>query len=86
MESSDLDRPILHWGAFLWALIAPLILWGVMMAAPLLAGQPGVVCLTPAAWLLAFWSGGAYIRFSDGRPGRWPESTSPTGRRCRWHR
>lgn len=72
MEPDQADRSALNFDAFWRVLIVPLIVWGVMMLAPLLAGQPGVVCLTPAAWLLALWSGGAYMRMSGGRPGRWP--------------
>jgi fumarate reductase subunit D len=72
MEPDQLSNSWLNFNAFWRVLIVPLIVWGAMMTAPLLAGQPGVVCMTPAAWLLALWSGGEYVRISAGRPGRWP--------------
>jgi hypothetical protein len=58
--------------AFLRTLIAPLIVWGVLVAAAVLGGQPGVICVTPMAWLLSLWSGGQYIRLTGGSRGRWP--------------
>ena len=70
--SNDLSTPppILHLNAFLRTLIAPLIVWGVAVFTITAAGQPGVVCMTPMAWLLALWSGGRYVRLSDGQPDR----------------
>jgi hypothetical protein len=66
---SSADSSAIHLGAFLRTLIAPLIMWGVAVFAITAAGQPGVVCMTPMAWLLALWSGGQYVRLSGGRPG-----------------
>jgi hypothetical protein len=62
--------PILHLDAFLRTLIAPLMMWGVTVLTITAAGQPGVVCMTPLAWLLALWCGGQYVRLSDGQPDR----------------
>jgi hypothetical protein len=43
------------------------------MAAPaIISGQPGVVCVTPMAWVLATWGGTRYISLAGGRPGRRP--------------
>jgi len=61
--------PAIHPGAFLRALIAPLIVWGVAVVSITAAGQPGVACMTPLAWLLALWSGRQYVRLASGRSG-----------------
>ena len=60
----------IHPSAFLRALIAPLIAWSVAVFIITTAGQPGVVCMTPMAWLLALWSGRQYVRLSNGQPDR----------------
>jgi len=70
-HSSSHSSPI-HVSAFLRTLIAPLIVWGVAVVTITAAGQPGVVCVTPMAWLMALWCGGQYIRLSDNQPGRQP--------------
>jgi hypothetical protein len=64
--------PTIHRGALLRTLIAPLIVWGTLVVTITASGQPGIVCVTPMAWLLALWSGGQYIRLSKGQPGRRP--------------
>ncbi len=69
-DNLSTSLPILHLGAFLRTLIAPLIVWGVAVVTITAAGQPGVVCMTPLAWLLALWCGGRYVRLSDGQPDR----------------
>ena len=73
-ESSSLSSrtSLIHQGAFLRTLITPLIIWIVTVAFVTFAGQPGVVCVTPVAWLLALWSGGQYIRITGGRKERIP--------------
>jgi hypothetical protein len=68
-SSSSSHPPAIHLGAFLRTLIAPLIVWGAAVFSITAAGQPGVVCVTPMAWLMALWCGGQYIRLSGGRPG-----------------
>jgi hypothetical protein len=60
----------IHLGAFVRTLAAPLILWVVAVGAITAAGQPGVVCVTPMAWLMALWCGGQYVRLSSGRAGQ----------------
>lgn len=70
--SSHSTKPIIHTGAFLRTLLAPLIAWGAAVAVITLSGQPGIVCATPMAWVMAFWCGGQYVRLSEGRPGRFP--------------
>jgi hypothetical protein len=48
MRSPRLSRRVI----FLEAL-RPFIAWGLIVLAMVLAGYPGVVCITPPAWLLA---------------------------------
>ncbi|HTP11219.1 MAG TPA: hypothetical protein VMP08_23350, partial [Anaerolineae bacterium] len=69
-DGSSSQIPAIHPSAFLRTLIAPLIAWGVAVITITAAGQPGVVCMTPLAWLLALWCGGRYVRLSDGQPDR----------------
>src|SRR5512140_2179882 len=59
----------IHWSALLRTLIVPLLAWGIAVFTITRAGQPGIVCMTPMAWLLALWSGRQYVRLSDGQPG-----------------
>ena len=64
------NTPAIHTSAFLRALIAPLLAWGAAVFFITTAGQPGVVCMTPMAWLLALWSGRQYVRLANGQPDR----------------
>jgi hypothetical protein len=47
--------------ACLHAVSAPLLTWVVPVLAATLSGHPGVACLTPMAWLLAYWCGMRYV-------------------------
>ena len=60
----------IHLSAFLRALIVPLLVWSAAVFFITTAGQPGVVCMTPMAWLLALWSGRQYVRLSNRQPDR----------------
>lgn len=71
-DTAPPDPHIIHVGAFLRTAIAPLMLWGTTVLLATAAGQPGVGCLTPMAWLYALWAGAAYVRLSGGRPDRIP--------------
>jgi hypothetical protein len=62
----------IHFGAFVRTLAAPLLVWIAVVAAITAAGQPGVVCITPMAWLMALWCGGQYIRLSSERADQRP--------------
>jgi hypothetical protein len=44
-------------GILLRAAATPLIIWFGMVAVVTYAGSPGVVCVTPMAWLLGCWTG-----------------------------
>jgi hypothetical protein len=72
ISSSSSDLPLINIGAFMRTLIAPMLMWVGLALLVTLSGQPGVVCVTPMAWLLALWTGGEYIRLSKGQPGRLP--------------
>jgi hypothetical protein len=50
----------------------PLTLWGIVVAAVLFAGQPGVICMTPIAWLLSLVCGRQYVLLTGGRRGPRP--------------
>ena len=63
---SSSNSSVIHLGAFLRTLIAPLLVWGAAVFFITTASQPGVVCMTPLAWLLALWSGRQYVRLSNG--------------------
>ncbi len=53
-------------GAVLGALWLPLLVWVVSLAAFLLSGFPGVLCVTPLAWTLAVPAGAIAVRRSRG--------------------
>jgi hypothetical protein len=69
---SSSSPPLISLSALGYTLVPPLIVWGAMVAAATFGGQPGVICITPVAWLLALWCGGEYIRRTGGREERWP--------------
>ena len=64
--------PLIHGGPFVYVILTPLMVWGVLVGVLWFAKQPGVVCITPLAWLLAFWSGTQYVNLSQGVPDRYP--------------
>jgi hypothetical protein len=70
MSDKSAPLPAIHPNAFWRTLLAPLIVWGVAVVAITAAGQPGVVCVTPLAWLLALWCGRRYVLLSDAQPDR----------------
>lgn len=53
------------------------ILWGLMVALASLAHQPGVICVTPLAWLAATWTGTRYTLACE-RAGIRPTLLGPT--------
>lgn len=61
---------LINYSAFGRALAWPLITWGSMVLLATIGGQPGVVCVTPMAWLLSLWSGGRYALWTAGQPAR----------------
>jgi len=65
-------QPFINLSAFSRSLGMWLMIWGAMVFLVTYGGQPGVVCLTPMAWLLALPAGWNYVVFAQGRPGRQP--------------
>lgn len=58
--SSGTGSLSINFGALMRAILAPLFIWGAMVVMATMGGQPGVVCITPMAWLLALWAGTRY--------------------------
>jgi hypothetical protein len=55
----------LDFGAILKALLPPLIVWVTVACFVTFVGhQPGVICMTPVAWLMACWVGMQCVRIS----------------------
>lgn len=71
-QQSNFEQPLINGGAFLRALGLWVILWGGTVAFVSYQGQPGVLCMTPMAWLLAIPAGLNYVAFAEGKPGRSP--------------
>ena len=65
-------QPLINVPAFIRALSMWVILWGGTVGLATYQGQPGIICLTPMAWLLAIPAGLNYVAFSEGKPGRNP--------------
>lgn len=72
MSIQQTQQPLLNGSAFIRAVGMWAILWGATVAIVSYQGQPGILCLTPMAWLLAIPTGLNYVAFSEGRPGRSP--------------
>jgi Na+/proline symporter len=66
------NQPFLNFGALLRSLVMWTLIWGAVVAFVVYQNQPGVLCMTPMAWLLALPAGWNYTIFSRGRPGRSP--------------
>ena len=64
--------PLLYPMPFVVTLAYPALIWTVVVMLATTDGQPGAVCLTPMAWLLALWAGVSYVQRCEGRPGRPP--------------
>ena len=71
-SSASSDLPVIYLNPFLRSLLTPTMVWCLAVILATLDNQPGVVCITPVAWLLALWSGGHYVRLCEGRTGRFP--------------
>lgn len=67
-----LKQPLIHLPAFLRSLSMWAILWMGTVLFIAYQGQPGIICMTPMAWLLAVPAGLNYVAFAEGKPGRSP--------------
>ncbi|MCB0184158.1 MAG: hypothetical protein KDE31_07840 [Caldilineaceae bacterium] len=72
MNMQQRNQPLLNTSAYLRAVGMWTIIWGATVGLASYQGQPGILCLTPLAWLLAVPTGLNYVAFSAGRPGRSP--------------
>lgn len=66
------SQPLINVPALVRAVGMWTILWYIAVLFIAYQGQPGVICMTPMAWLLAIPAGWNYVAFSDGKPGRQP--------------
>ncbi len=71
-QQNSAEQPLINFRAFGRSLGMWLLVWGAVVLFVTYAGQPGVVCMTPMAWLLALPAGWNYVVFSYGKPGRQP--------------
>ena len=66
------DQPFINIPALIRSLVMWLLVWGGLVLIVTYAGQPGVACMTPLAWLLALPAGWNYTVFARGKAGRQP--------------
>jgi hypothetical protein len=69
----------LDWSAILNASGRTFIFWGVVISLISWKGAPGVLCITPIAWLLAAWVGKLYISRTHARPSHWIKEAALAG-------
>src|SRR5262245_25211604 len=69
---SVVDQPLINVNAMIRSLGMWFLVWSALVLLVTFAGQPGVACITPLAWLLALPAGWNYVSFSHGKPGRQP--------------
>ncbi len=72
MNQRTENQPFLNIGALIRALGTWLLLWGIIVLFVAYQQQPGIICLTPMAWLLALPAGWNYVVFARGKAGRQP--------------
>jgi len=58
-------------GPFLRSILPMVITWTGWVLLATLGGYPGVICVTPMAWLMALWSGMQYATLTAGQSRRW---------------
>jgi hypothetical protein len=71
-QQNHTGQPLINFAAFIRSLSMWLMIWGALVFMVTYGGQPGVVCLTPMAWLLALPAGWNYVVFAQGKPGKQP--------------
>ena len=72
IQQNRVNQPLLNGSALIRSLSMWLLIRGAAVLLVTYQKQPGVVCLTPMAWLLAIPAGWNYVVFSRGKPGRQP--------------
>lgn len=53
--------PAIYPLALIKSVLPLVIVWGLMVGGATLGHQPGAVCVTPVAWLIATWTGVKYV-------------------------
>jgi hypothetical protein len=71
-QQLNTSQSLLNGSALLRSLSMWLLVWGIVVLFVVYQQQPGVICLTPMAWLLALPAGWNYVVFARGNPGRQP--------------
>jgi hypothetical protein len=57
---------------FVRSVVPMVLVWAGMVVLAAAGGYPGVVCITPLAWVLATWTGSQYAQLAAGRRARLP--------------
>lgn len=71
-QQNSTNQPLLNISALIRSLSMWLLVWGAAVLFATYQKQPGLICLTPMAWLLALPAGWNYVAFAHGNPGRQP--------------
>lgn len=71
--------PGMDWSAILNASIRTFIFWGIVITLITWKGAPGVLCITPIAWLLAAWVAKLYLSRTRSHPGHWVKEAALAG-------
>lgn len=69
----------MDWSAILNASIRTFIFWGVVITLITWKGAPGVLCITPIAWLLAAWVAKLYLSRTRSHPSQWVKEAALAG-------
>jgi hypothetical protein len=69
----------MDWSAILNASIRTFIYWGAVITLITWKGAPGVLCITPIAWLLAAWVAKLYLSRTRSHPSQWVKEAALAG-------
>ena len=69
----------MDWSAVLNASIRTFIFWGIVITLITWKGAPGVLCITPIAWLLAAWVARLYLSHTRSQPSQWVKEAALAG-------
>src|SRR5947209_2444783 len=61
-DTSTRTAPVIILPALFRSVAPVAIVWGAIVGLGFYSRQPGVVCVTPMAWLLAIWTGVQYVK------------------------
>jgi hydrogenase-4 membrane subunit HyfE len=69
----------MDWSAILNASIRTFIFWAIVITLITWKGAPGVLCITPIAWLLAAWVAKLYLSRTRSHPSQWVKEAALAG-------